>query len=187
MKDYNKLFQISSSYATALFQQSLELKILDAVYNEFSTLIQVLTDPTLNKFFLSNKFNKKVINPFFTTIFQHLEASKLLIQFTTLLITNNKIELLSEIFNKFKRFYLEHQGVVEAVVTVAHNKDIEHMQAILSKLEKELGKHINPLYQIDPELLAGFKLQINSRVIDASLDNTLKKHQKNIIRLMEAL
>jgi F0F1-type ATP synthase membrane subunit b/b' len=103
-------------------------------------------------------------------------------------------EIIKELFNDKSREVL-HQEIIQdalkeideikedrfsvktekVLITSAVKLKNEYKEAIIKSLSEKLGNQVSLEENIDDSLIAGFILQIDSMVIDASLKNRLKK------------
>ena len=123
----------------------------------------ILNNPKVNsediisvlKSLLKKDFNEEVVN---------------LIE---VLVENNRLLALTEIYSIFRELVLEDQKRSDAIIESAYDMskaEIEEFEHILSK---KFGKTITATVNVNPELIAGIKVTINDKVIDGSVKGRL--------------
>lgn len=88
--------------------------------------------------------------------------------FVRVLAENRRIELLPEIRTQFEALKNEREGVVEAEVQSAFELTEAQIADLVQRLEKKTGRKVRAKVQINKELIAGVKVVLGDKVIDAS-------------------
>lgn len=168
----SQLNVIAHPYAQALFKIAKEKKqekswmnVLEdlSLITQNSAFQDILNNPKINsqdiisvlKSLLKKDFNAEVVN---------------LIE---VLVENNRLLALTEIYSIFRELVLEDQKRSDAIIESAYDMskaEIEEFEHILSK---KFGKTITATVNVNPELIAGIKVTINDKVIDGSVKGRL--------------
>lgn len=113
--------------------------------------------------------DKLVLNKFDEAISEFLPIANLL----SLLLQNNKLDLLPCIAINFKKLVLEYQNIIEAkVVSVLELNNLQKEQ-LKKALEKRYLAQILLKYEIDSALIGGAVIYIRDQVIDGSIKTAL--------------
>lgn len=88
--------------------------------------------------------------------------------FVRVLAENRRIELLPEIRAQFEALKNEREGVVEAEVHSAFELTEAQIADLVQRLEKKTGRKVRAKVQINKDLIAGVKVVLGDKVIDAS-------------------
>lgn len=88
--------------------------------------------------------------------------------FVRVLAENHRLELLPEIALQYDVLKNERQGVLEAKVTSAFPMSDAQMSELVTQLEQTTGKRVKAEVTLDPELIAGVRIEIGDKVIDGS-------------------
>jgi len=88
--------------------------------------------------------------------------------FVRVLAENRRIELLPEIRAQFEALKNEREGVVEAEVQSAFELSEAQIADLVQRLEKKTGRKVRTKVQINKDLIAGVKVVLGDKVIDAS-------------------
>jgi F-type H+-transporting ATPase subunit delta len=85
------------------------------------------------------------------------------------LAENRRLPLLPEISRQYEALKNEREGTVEAEIVSAFPMDDRQLQELIGALASRTGKRVKPQVSIDPELIAGVRVAIGDKVIDASV------------------
>jgi F-type H+-transporting ATPase subunit delta len=88
--------------------------------------------------------------------------------FVRVLAENRRIELLPEIHAQFEALKNEREGVVEAEVQSAFELTEAQIADLVQRLEKKTGRKVRTKVTINKDLIAGVKVVLGDKVIDAS-------------------
>ncbi len=172
---------ISKRYAKALFDLAQEKKVLEEVNTDFKKIKNILED--------SHEFVHLIESPVISklkqqeilqTLFEN-KTHKTTLNFLLFLINKRRINLLNEMINQFENFYLEHNNVLKATITTRESLSEDLKQSFLTHLKKKFNKTIDPVWNIDSQILGGFKIQTADHVEDYSLQNQLNQFEKELI------
>ncbi len=105
-----------------------------------------------------------------------------LTNFVHFLLKAGRIAAISEITVAFKNQVLIANKAVEAVVETALALTEKQSQMLTSSLEKSTGQKVTLITNINPELLAGLKVRILGRALDASLTSNLESMQQALLK-----
>lgn len=167
--------QASKIYANALVGLDIDkdaitsdLKEIVAVFEKSEDLRAILSNSSVN---LGKK--KEIIAEIFGG-----KIDEKLVNFLYVLTEKNKINLLNEILVSFEQISAESSGVsvVQIISAVELNQD--YKQRIIQKLEAKLNKKVEPVWDIEPEIIGGLIFKINDMVIDSSLKNKIENFSK---------
>ena len=167
---------IPNRYAKALFKLSQERGDIQVVYNEMKRL---------DVAYAAQAGLKKAVNNPFLPIADKL---KLLCaatggdndgtsaRFMELVIKNNRIDFLRPIALAFMKQYRELNGIAKVEVVTATALGDDEINDIVDVVKEQLGgKTIELTKRVDPDLIGGFTVDVDSRVLDASVKSQLEK------------
>lgn len=101
-------------------------------------------------------------------------------RFLLLLISNNRLELLSGIFESLPGMWNEEQGISSFEVSSVVPLSDSQMEALRLKLERMEKRPVSLDYKINPELIGGVSIRQGNIVYDASLRGALVKLKEKI-------
>lgn len=90
------------------------------------------------------------------------------------LINRRGIELIPLILDRMSIIYKEKEGIQDAFVFSAYDLNDEQKQQITEALVKYSGKKVEVSFSVDKKLIAGYKVKIDNRIIDNSVQRQLE-------------
>jgi F-type H+-transporting ATPase subunit delta len=93
--------------------------------------------------------------------------------FVRLLIENDRLPALPQIFALFEELKNEREGVVDAEIYSAFELDAAQLAGLVADLEKRFKRKINPRVSIERELIGGVRVVVGDEVIDGSVRGKL--------------
>jgi F-type H+-transporting ATPase subunit delta len=100
-------------------------------------------------------------------------ASGILRNFVDLLFEKRRESVLAGLGEAFRQRLLEASGVVEGVVTSARPLGSGELAELTVSLGARLGKEVRLKNEIDPSLIAGVRVIVDSRMVDCSVAGRL--------------
>ena len=91
------------------------------------------------------------------------------------LVDNDRLELLPEIFRQYETYRAEAEKVVKAHVTSAFPVSSKQKSDIISALKKRLGREVTLECEVDKSLLGGAIIRAGDMVIDGSITGHLDR------------
>lgn len=172
---------ISSRYAKALFKLAVEQGNLEQVNNDIALLQSYCKEAEgfadlLESPVVKPEQKKKALH---TVLEKKIETSTM--AFLDLLISNNREVLLEDINRVFIQLYKQSKGIKSVVLYTAVEMEQYQVDNLVDFLGKQLDAPIELNLKVDPELLGGFKLTIDGKMVDASLSTKLNKMKKQLL------
>lgn len=96
------------------------------------------------------------------------------VNFMLFLCEKGRFSLICDIIEEFEALCREASRTCEARIVCAAELDDERKATLVAKLEKMLGKKIEPVYSIDPSLIGGVLVQVDGKVFDGTLKSRLR-------------
>ncbi|GAT79101.1 ATP synthase subunit delta [Ehrlichia ruminantium] len=167
---------VTSCYAQALFNVSVSklndickgIKfIFNLSENSNNQFLSFLANPTAN---LKDKIS--VIE----LITNHIDTT--LSRFILVVVTNNKGNMLLQIFNTFLEYVRKHNKEVSISVTSCSKLTTQEEQGICNALLEKYGKVVSITNTVDPSILGGFIIRVGFDIIDVSLNSYLQSLQE---------
>ena len=150
------------------FQSDFE-KLLSA-YKDIEGFKSFILTPLLKR----NKKKDVLIK-----ILNKMELSAEFINFFKIVANHGKLYLLEKIFNQFTKYLDEKDGVIEVTVTTTSPLEKNFEEEIIKNLSIKLNKKIRLKKLIDPDLIGGIIIKINSIMIDNSIKTKLLDYNLN--------
>lgn len=174
---------IPHRYAKALYKYALESNTTAAVYAEMKDVIES---------FVGNPGLEKVLsNPFV----DRADKEKLLLaaagknpdddyrRFVKLILDHKREELALLMALAYRDLYRKENKISQVRITTAvklPDADIAKMKALVEKSFKDMTFEYTEA--IDPDLIGGFVIDVDSTRMDASISNELEQLRQNLLR-----
>ena len=169
--------EVSLQYAKSLYELSTnlekdlnDLKVLTNAILESNELVKVLKHPSISK------SDKK-------EIFKELLKEKVenyFLYFIYVLVDNDRILELENIYETFKMLHDESKNQVTAYVTTKYELTESTKHDLISFLENKYNKKINLTEKVDNTLIGGIKVVVENEVIDYTFDHQLENIKNTI-------
>ena len=165
---------LSGRYALALFELANEQKKLEAVGRDLAAVAQALAE--------SDEFKALTTSPLVgrDEAVRAVEATAKAMQLDTItgnflgvLAKNRRLAQLPAVIRAFTLLSARHRGEITAEVTSAHTLDDDQVDAIRQNLRTRMGRDINVDLRVDPAILGGLVVKIESQMIDGSIRTKL--------------
>lgn len=104
-----------------------------------------------------------------------------ILAFLEILIAKKRIGEFDEIYSDYVAKLDEINNIQPVLVVSAIDLKDEYKSKIVQKLREKLGKNIKADWNVDREILAGLKIEIDDNVIDMSLKNRIDKLSKDLM------
>ena len=156
-------------YVSALFAVAKEKGQIEETYRCLSTLDQEFRlVPDLTRFILSPENSSSQKNKVLLTALDG-DVPDLLKRFIQLVLSKKREEILPVIYQAFHQFREEALGHVQAEVITAVSLSKEMQQEISEVIAKLTSKSPIIDWKVNPELLGGYRIQVEDLCYDFSL------------------
>jgi F-type H+-transporting ATPase subunit delta len=105
----------------------------------------------------------------------------LLLNFLKVVARHGRTDCLPEIRSAARKCWNELRGRVEVRITAATALDTQARGEVEGHLTRALGRPVELLVTVDPELLGGMVIRIGDTVYDGSLDHQLQRLQADAL------
>lgn len=147
-----------------------EMKLIATTISENKELSAVLKSPVV-----SPAVKKSVLLEVFK------DSSKSVRSLIDTLISNNRIDILSDVAQKYNQLLDASKGIELATVTTAVALTDDLKKQVLAKAKELTGKDIEVENIIDESIIGGFILRVGDIQYNASITNQLNKLKKEFI------
>jgi F-type H+-transporting ATPase subunit delta len=172
--DDSKASNVGGRYAQALFDLASETKQVAAVEADLKSLKAALRDShDLRVLVGSPAFSAEDKGRGLVAIAVKARFNITTIKFLGLLATNGRAGLLASVITGFEALAAKARGAVSAQVTTAVALSAAQSKGVAAALRLALGKDPEIETRVDPAILGGIKVQVGSRLFDASLKSKL--------------
>ncbi len=172
--------QIAQTYAEALFSLGLEDKKLTKLQDEGKALSEIIHDNEDFLLLIDSRFmSREERQDIASKILKDFDED--IVNFVKVLITNNRTNYIKDVLEAFNSLCNEYKGVKEGLIYSAFPLNKETINKIKNKISQIEGMDVELISRIDPSLIGGVKVVINSHVYDGSIKNQLEKMQIDLL------
>ena len=176
------LSKISVRYSKALFLTSQEKNVLERVNDDMLLLHNTCLD--------IEEFNKLLENPIVTSSIKRniIESvfsgnlHEITLSFLYLILKNNREAFLEDITRVFLDLYRKKMGFVSVSLTTAISIDDDLKNRIIEMINTAYKADVEMTESVNKNILGGFKLQIEDKLLDASVSTSLNKLKRELLR-----
>lgn len=167
---------IAQRYASALADVAVERKDGGRIHRDLADFVQafgassdlrnLLTNPSV-----SASAKKSVAGKIADRMGTHSEVRN----FIFLLIDHGRTGIIDEIQRTFEAETNRRAGIVDALVSSAHELSSQEKTQLTHALERATGKKVQAQYQLNPQLIGGTTVRIGSTIYDGSVREQLNR------------
>ncbi|MET0271709.1 MAG: F0F1 ATP synthase subunit delta [Phenylobacterium sp.] len=174
MADDSQASNVGGRYAKALFDLANDDKQVAAVEADLKSLKAALADSRdLRVLLASPTFAAEDKGKGLAAIAKAAKFSATTQKFLGLISANGRTAVLPAVIAAFERMAAEARGAISAQVTTALPLTDAQSKGVAAALRQALGKDPEIETRVDPSILGGIKVQVGSRLFDASLKSKL--------------
>lgn len=163
---------LSERYATALFSlaSEQETNTLSLVKHDLEVLSKIISGSTDIKIILNNPLIcVKEQDQILRYVLEKIDASQLTRSFLSILCHNGRLPIFFRIIESFFSLIIKSREKAIVHVISANTLSIEQKRIIQLNIERIIEKKAQLNIDIDPRILGGFIIKMNSYIFDASL------------------
>ena len=163
---------IARPYAEAAFQLARDENVLAVWAEALARLVAVAINPDM-KVCIDNPrlLPGQLAKLFLDVVGDGLSASQQ--NFVRVLVDNDRLGVLPEIYDLFIALKNEHEGSMKALIASAFPIEAATQQQLVADLERRFACRIQASVSIDPDLIGGVRIAVGDQVIDASVRGKL--------------
>jgi len=164
---------ISKNEPSRIEDVASELDRVAAAITEVPQFLRVLTTPMV-----SPETKTTILD----AVLDALEVTGLTRRFLHVVQRHFRMEHMASIAEVYREIVDRAMGRTRAVIEVAGVLDERGRSSILSTMHDVVGGEVVADFQDNPELLAGFRVQIGSKVFDGSLVGQVDRLSREMLR-----
>jgi F-type H+-transporting ATPase subunit delta len=173
---------VARRYADALYTLAEERGLVEQVETELSTVTQTLEEyPDLARFLQNPVVNTEMKKDQVRRLFGEV-ISPVVLNLLFLLLDRHREKYLQAIKREYVRRVDEARGRIKAHLETAVPIAESEQVSVEQKLGATLGKTVQLTASVNPELLAGARIRIGDRVLDASVKGQLERFRESLKR-----
>jgi len=178
--------KIAAPYARALFDFSVEKNIMHQITADFQNLEIFLDESTEFTDYLNNPIVSKDAKREILTKTLQSELNTETFKFLMVLVNRERINLLKAVISSYLELVYETASIKMIEVSTAFPFANLQKNTLIQKL-KELtnAREIRLVITVDPSLIGGFSIKMDSKIIDFTIKNQLQKLAKHLDTVLE--
>ncbi len=171
--------RLGRRYAEALFEAAEEQGVLEEVLEVVRTVLVPLSeDGDFVRFWLSPEVPLQRKEEVIEKTFADFPAP--IRQFMGLLLEKKRAGVLFDMMPALFEHYDRKRGVVRAKLTTAVELDDKQAEPFVKLLSKRFRGGVILEREVDPEIVAGFRLSYGDKVIDGSVQRSISELRRRI-------
>ena len=172
---------VSSRYGLALYSLALEEKKLDLWQEEVRELSRIFKENTdfimvLGSSFISLEERQEILEKSLVGV------DKEIVALISVVMENNRINLIFEIFESFNSYCNQYRGVSEGLIY----STVKLEEKVISQIEEKVSKIENSKVElknvIDPSLIGGVKIVIKDHIYDGSIKHHINMMKQDLLK-----
>ena len=178
--------KIAVPYARALFDFSVEKNIIHQITADFQNLEIFLNEAHELTKYLNNPLVSQDAKGEILTKILRSQINAETFKFLMILVNHNRINLLKFVITSYLEFVYETASIKMIEVSTAFPFTNEQKTMLIQKL-KELtnAREIQLVINVNPNLIGGFLIKTESKVMDFTIKNQLQKLAKHLDTILE--
>lgn len=171
--------KISQVYSEALFKLGDERNSLDSIKDDLVYVKNTLDENEELKGILRNpnvsKSDKKdILDKLFTSVEKDVN------NFVKILLDKSRFFYFDDIVNDFIEKFNQAKNIAVGQLISARELSNEDVDMIKKSLSKKFGKTVELNQEIDPDLIGGFQVKLDGKMIDNSLKGRLSSLKSSL-------
>lgn len=172
---------VAMRYGKALFDLAIEKNLVNEYNDAVVDLLDIIEQ---NKEFVDILSNPGITQAQKLDFVQKILLSLVpedFIGLLSLVLRRGREASLKDMLSHFQVLYFEHKKIAKAVLYAPKQLDNAKIVEITNIVSKKLGKTVEAELVIDETLIAGFKIEVDGFVFDASIKMQLTKLKNQLL------
>lgn len=173
---------VPGRYASAFYELAQEQKAVAEVERDLAALNEMIGESKdLQRLIKSPIYSSDEQTSALSSLMQRAGFSGLTVNFVKVVARNRRLFAIREIIQIFRKLAAAGRGEVEANVTSAVPLSDDQRQSLIERLRIAVGRDVQLVTTVDPNILGGLIVKVGSRMVDTSLRtklSTLKMRMK---------
>jgi F-type H+-transporting ATPase subunit delta len=177
----NKHTSAAAAYARAILDLANERQQAEAIADELHQLKSLMeSNPTFGLFLrdpaISKDERQKVLDRMFRG-----QVSPLLMNALSVMSEKGRLGLLTNVADEYQAMLDQQLGKIKVTATVARAMEPELLQEVTQRISSALQKKATVRQSVDESIIGGMILQVEDRLIDASVRTQLQTMRKQML------
>ena len=174
---------LAKRYAKALAETAAEANALESVGAELTRVATLWQEqPAMAQFFINPGILLSIKEQTLRSLSKRMKLSPLVARFLDLLLSRDRMQALPAIARIYGDLVNKRLGRVVAAVTTAVPLAGNLNERLRRRMGEVLGETVQLETRVDPAILGGVVVQVDSTVYDGSLRTQLKQLREHLLR-----
>ena len=173
--------RIASRYGKALFQLAKEQGNVDRILDDLLWLEQVIAGSAELCTILSNPLIRGEDKAKIITNIGKDTMDDLTCRFVELLCRKRRSEIIREVIRQYENYVLDLKGIMKSKIISAVALNDEQSEKIKKRISQLTGKTVRLEQDVNKDLIGGFIIKLEDKVIDLSIRGQLEVLRKQLI------
>ena len=175
------MLEIAQNYANALLSIAIDDNRVIEYQKEVKELSKIIKDNPDYLLLIDSRF--LTVNERKEKVDEILKGfSNDVVNFIKIIVEHNRVCYLEDILQAFNTLCNENRDILEGLIYTAFPLDEKTLIKIKNKISEVEHRDVDLITRIDPSLIGGVKVVINSHIYDGSIKNQLEKMQLDLSR-----
>lgn len=171
---------LAKKYAVALINTTEKKERVDVLEQAINLMDHIYDNECVFKGLTNPSISSDQKKALLDAILEKTKASQSIRNFFSLLHRKKRLEILPHLKMIMVELFHECGNTLPATIELAAEVSEESKSKILSLLQSHSTRKILPTFEINSDLMGGFRVTMDGKVFDGSLENTLKQLKESI-------
>ena len=174
---------IARRYAKAFLKYADERKAAEKAYGQMRQLDEAYAAEAKLKKAVGNRFISDDDKMQLLLAASGAKSGDCLAKFIKLVINHNRVGFMREMSKAYQDLYREANNIAQIEIVTAAEMPAATLKRLTDVVKRKLaGKKIEETHRIDPNLIGGFIIRVDTVQLDASIKNELKKLRLKLLK-----
>ena len=174
---------IARRYAKAFLKYAEEKHAAEQAYGQMRQLDEAYAAQAKLKKAVGNRFISNADKERLLLVAAGAKPGDCLAKFIKLVISHNREGFMREMSKAYQGLYREAINIVQIEIVTAAEMPAATLKRLTDVVKDKLaGKQIEETHRIDPSLIGGFVIRVDTVQLDASIKNELKKLRLKLLK-----
>ena len=168
--------KIAKRYAKAFIHDEMDKEKIESLTDELKSLVlSIESDEKIKEFFVSPVNSKDVKIKAMRDIKDKLGFSSYILSLIEILIKNNRMDIISEVFEQLQEVSDKIHGRIRVKLTTAYEPSVKDIEEMSHRISDYFGCKAIVERHIDKSIIGGFMLEGEGKLIDMSVKRQIER------------
>ena len=168
--------KIAKRYAKAFLHEQMDTEKIDNLTDEIRSFVLALeSDEKIKEFFVSPVNSKEVKIKIMKNLVDKLGFSSYTFSLVEILIKKDRMDIISDVYEELQDVSDKIHGRIRVKVTTAYEPSTKDIEELSKRISGYFGQKAIIERQIDSEIIGGFILEGEGKIIDMSSKRQIER------------